>query len=161
MRPFVFGALLVLVWIGLTPDPGLGDVLLGAASSALVLFIARGEPASSTHRVRYGVLLVLAWTFVRELVRSTIRVAYDVLTPTLHARPAILAVPLDLHTDVQMTLFANLLSLTPGSISMQLSRDRKRLYVHFMFVDPNDLDKSRREVKRLFESRIQALLTEK
>lgn len=161
MRPLVLGGLLVTFWLALTPHPGWGDVLLALAASTLVLFIARREPMRRTHRVRYRVVLILAWTFVRELVRATIRVAYDVLTPTLHARPAILAVPLDLHTDVQLTLFANLLSLTPGSISMHLAPDRKKLYVHFMFVDPDDLDASRREVKTVYERLIKELLTEK
>ena len=83
---------------------------------------------------------------------SSLRVAYDVLTPTLHMRPAIVAIPLDAETDLQITILANFITLTPGTLSLDVSPDRKTLYVHAMYVD--DVDAFRREIKEELERRV-------
>jgi multicomponent Na+:H+ antiporter subunit E len=94
--------------------------------------------------------------FVWELVLSNLRVAWDVLTPRAYRRPGVVAVPLDAETDVEITLLANLVTLTPGTLSLDVSDDRRTLYVHAMFVDdPEDL---RRDIKDGFESRVLELL---
>ena len=95
--------------------------------------------------------------YVWELVVSSLRVAYDVLTPTLHMRPAIVAVPLDVRSDVAITLLANLVSLTPGSLTLDVSADRRTLYVHVMFVG-DDADAARRAIKDQLERRVADLV---
>jgi multicomponent Na+:H+ antiporter subunit E len=82
--------------------------------------------------------------------------AYDVVTPGFHMRPAVVAVPLDVETDLEITLLANLITVTPGSFSLDVSDDRKVLYVHAMYVD--DPDEYRREIKEGFERRVLELL---
>jgi multicomponent Na+:H+ antiporter subunit E len=74
-----------------------------------------------------------------------------VITPHLKSRPGIVAVPLDprLTSDAQLTLLANLISLTPGTLSLALSEDRRILYVHAMFVE--DPDQVREEIKNGME----------
>ena len=69
---------------------------------------------------------------------------------------AIVAVPLDVETDGEITLLANLISLTPGSLCLDVSEDRKTLYVHVMFLD--DVEECRRELKEGFERRVLELL---
>lgn len=91
---------------------------------------------------RFGVLAVY---FLYELVVSSVQVARDVVTPRSRARPGILAIPLDARSDLQITLFANLVSLTPGSLSLDVSEDRRLLFVHMMFID--DPEKDRRALK--------------
>ena len=71
-------------------------------------------------------------------------------------RPGIIAVPLDAKTDVEITLLANLVSLTPGTISLDVSDDRSVLYVHAMFVE--DPQRLCQEIKSGFERRILDLL---
>ena len=94
--------------------------------------------------------------FVWELVISSAQVAWDVLTPIPRSRPAIIAVPLDIHDPLQITVLANLISLTPGSLSLDVSPDEKTLYVHIMFVD--DPDETRRRIKAGFERRVREAL---
>lgn len=90
--------------------------------------------------------------FGYELVASSLRVAWDVLTPQNLARPGIVAIPLDVRSDVGITALANLISLTPGSLVLDVTPDRRRLFVHVMFID--DLDEVRRAIKNGFERRI-------
>ncbi|MEL6977424.1 MAG: Na+/H+ antiporter subunit E [Pseudomonadota bacterium] len=77
----------------------------------------------------------LAAFFLYDLFVSSVQVAWDVLTPTHLSRPAIVAMPLDVKSDEEITLVANLISLTPGTLSLDVSDDRKTLYVHAMFAD--------------------------
>jgi len=79
-------------------------------------------------------------------------VAYDVITPTFYMKPGIVAIPLSAETDLEITLLANLISLTPGTLSLDISDDRKVLYVHGMFI--NDKDEFIEGVKSGFERRL-------
>lgn len=72
----------------------------------------------------------LVLLFVRELVLSALKVAWLVVQPKLRIRPAIIAYPLTVTSDAQITLLANMITLTPGTLSVDVSDDRKTLYVH-------------------------------
>lgn len=93
--------------------------------------------------------------FVRELTAASLRVAWDVVTPRARRSPGIISVPVDLETDRQITLLALLVTLTPGTLSLDVSTDRRSLYVHSMFTaDPESV---RATVKDGFERRIRRI----
>jgi multicomponent Na+:H+ antiporter subunit E len=83
-------------------------------------------------RIVAVVLLVLSFWW--ELLLSNIRLAADVLRPRMRMRPGIIAVPLDARTDLELVLLSNLVTLTPGTLTIDVSADRRTLYVHAMFV---------------------------
>jgi len=83
------------------------------------------------------------WT----LLRSNLRVAYDTATPRHHMRPGVVAMPLAIHGDFGLLLLSNLISMTPGSLSLDVSPERDRLFVHMMYID--DVDEARRSLKDL------------
>ena len=93
--------------------------------------------------------------FLWELVLSNIRVTIDVLRPLRYLRPGVIAIPLDLKTDAEITLLTNTLTLTPGTLALDVSDDRKVLYIHAMRVD--DGEHLRSSIKEGFESRIRKL----
>lgn len=94
----------------------------------------------------------LTLLFIYELIVSSVQVAWDVVTPKHLSRPGIIAVPLDARTDVEITVFANLICLTPGSLSLDVTADRRILYVHAMFID--DPAAVRAALKATFERRV-------
>jgi multicomponent Na+:H+ antiporter subunit E len=94
--------------------------------------------------------------FLKELVKANIHVAYDVITPTFYMTPGIVRVPLDAKTELEITLLANLISLTPGTLSLDVSADKKVLYVHSMYIE--DKDEFIRGIKDGFERRLLELL---
>jgi multicomponent Na+:H+ antiporter subunit E len=96
--------------------------------------------------------------YVWQLILSNLRVAYDVVTPTHYMRPGVIAVPLDAKTDAEITLLANLITLTPGTLSLDLSPDRGVLYVHTMYIDQDDVERARRQIKDNLERRVLELL---
>lgn len=80
------------------------------------------------------------------------------LAPASYVCPGVVAIPLDARTDVEITLLANLITLTPGSVSLDLSEDRRVLYVHAMYIDGGDVEAYRRSIKEGLERRVLELL---
>lgn len=72
--------------------------------------------------------------------------------------PGVVAIPLDARTDLEITLLANLITLTPGSVALDLSEDRSVLYVHAMYIDGGDVEAYRRSIKEGLERRVLELL---
>ena len=74
-------------------------------------------------------LLFLAY----EIIWANIRVAYAVLMPRFRAQPALILFPLSCRKDIQITILANIISLTPGTLALEISKDKKTLLLHTMF----------------------------
>lgn len=85
--------------------------------------------------------------FMKELVQANLRVAFDIVTPPWHMQPGVIAMPLSARTEMEITMVANLISLTPGTLSLDVSDDRKVLYIHAMFLD--DEEELRRNLKEM------------
>jgi multicomponent Na+:H+ antiporter subunit E len=148
--------LLALVWTFLTGSVTPDTLVEGFAIGYLVLWLARPLYGTTSYfrKLRQAVSFFLF--FLQELVIATFRVAYVVVNPRLSMRPAIVAIPLDVKTNAEITLLANLITLTPGSLALDISEDRRVMYVHVMDVD--DVDAYRQEIKQGFERRIGELL---
>ncbi|MFP4158071.1 MAG: Na+/H+ antiporter subunit E [Desulfobacterales bacterium] len=116
------------------------------------LWVTRPLYARAGYFERVPRLLKLAGTFLWQLLVSNFRVLWDVVTPRHISSPAVIGVPLDAETDFEIMLVANIISLTPGTLSLDVSGDRKMLYVHMMFLD--DADAARREIKEKIEKRV-------
>lgn len=99
-------------------------------------------------------LMNLIVYFIYELILANIRVAYDVVTPTTHMRPCIVALPLEAKTDLEITILANMISLTPGTLSLDLSEDRKYLFVHAIYFKQVTAEKIKYDLKNGFEKRL-------
>lgn len=102
---------------------------------------------------------VVAWarlsaSFFNDLVFSVRDVALLVLRPKRPFRSAIVAVPLDLKSDEGISLLANMITLTPGTTSLHVSRDRSTLYAHVM----NASDESVATIKEGFERNVREVL---
>jgi multicomponent Na+:H+ antiporter subunit E len=106
--------------------------------------------------IRLPRLVVFMLFYLWELVVSNLRIAYDIITPRHRMRPGVVAVPLDARTDFEILAVVNLLSMTPGTLSLDVSTDRKVLYVHAMYL--GDPDSLRREIKVNFEKRLLGVL---
>jgi multicomponent Na+:H+ antiporter subunit E len=95
-----------------------------------------------------GLTLFFAW----QLVLANLRLAADVLRRRQRMRPGIVAVPLDARTDLEVAVLSNLITLTPGTLTLDVSSDRRTLYVHAAFVVTPEA--TVREIKHGFERRV-------
>jgi len=152
MSGLLWNLLLALAWAALTGQFTPVNLAIGFALGALVMWFAQRALGTPRYLRKVGQALALAGFFLWELVQASLRVAFDVVTPRHYMRPAIVAVPLDAKTDAEITLLALLVTLTPGSLSLDVSGDRRVLYVHDMYT--HDADKVRRRVKSGFERRV-------
>lgn len=154
MTPFIINILLAIMWVLVTGSGHWINLVIGFTVSYLALSWLRpvlpGD--ADAYFRRLPAVISFAAFFVKELILSNLRVAYDVITPAANRSPALIAVPLDLTNDAQITILANLITLTPGTLSLDIADDRKTLYIHAMFVD--DAEQFRREIKEGFERRV-------
>jgi len=72
-------------------------------------------------------------------------------------QPGVVAIPLDARTEVEITVLSNLITMTPGSLSLDVSADRRVLYLHTMY-GGDDPDRLREEIKTKFERRVLEVL---
>jgi multicomponent Na+:H+ antiporter subunit E len=153
---FAANLLLALVWVAMTGHFDVANLALGFAFGYLVLFLLQRVIGRSSYFRKTGVLVRFAGFYTLEVVRANLRVALDVVTPTLRAQPGVVAVPLDARTDAEITLLSNLITMTPGSLTVDVADDRSVIYVHSMFVE--DPDALVRQIKDDFERRVLELL---
>ena len=153
---FLWHILLALTWAALTGIFTWNNVLIGFIVGYPVLFIAQRSMGSTTYFHKLGYVLRFALFYVWELILANLRVAYDVMAPTYRMRPGVVAIPLDAKTDVEITMLANLITLTPGSVSLDVSSDRRFLYLHAMYID--DVEEFRESVKNTIERRVLEVL---
>lgn len=154
---FLLNILLTFVWVALTGSFSFNNFLFGFALSFGILWIISSSVGG---RPKYFLvpfqLVGFVFFFLFELIKANIQVAYDVVTPTFYMKPAIVRVPLDVQSDLEITLLANLISLTPGTLSLDVSDDKKVLYLHAMFV--KDEEQFIRDIKNGFEKRLLKIL---
>ncbi|MBC8131321.1 MAG: Na+/H+ antiporter subunit E [Rhizobiaceae bacterium] len=148
MRVLLVGLFAVL-WMAMSGSFTLLNLGLGLAVAVAALFVVRRDIGSGPSALRPLALVVLTTVFLKELGVSAWRVAATVLSPRLDLKPGILAVPLTVDRDGEIALLANLITLTPGTLSVDVSKDRGTLYVHAL--DCSDPGATRREIAEGFE----------
>jgi multicomponent Na+:H+ antiporter subunit E len=149
-------ALMALAWGALTGDLSPLNLAAGGAIGLVTLRIGgvRGRLSLGFLR-RLPRALAFGAFFLKELIVANLRVARLVLGPRRWLKPALLAVPLDVRRDAEIAMLANLITLTPGTLSVDVSADRSTLYVHCLHVD--DPDRVRRAIKHGLERRVAEL----
>ena len=140
MTYLLLNILLAVTWAALTDSFSLAGIAIGFALGYVALWFTQpifgGGP--SRYFVRVWTALRLLVFFLYELIKSSIDVAWDVVTPTHRSRPRLIEMPLDVKTDAGILMVTNLISLTPGTLSVDVSEDRSTLLVHAMFADDTD-----------------------
>ncbi|WP_420564777.1 Na+/H+ antiporter subunit E [Thalassobaculum sp.] len=154
MRIVFLALVLAFAWAALMGQVDLATLALGFGLGLLSLWIVAPlfGPAGRRDLRRLPAAVRLVVLFLYELVVSGFRVAWDVVTPGTKATPGIVEVPLDVRSGHEITLLANLISLTPGTLSLDVSEDRSILYVHSMYTD--DPEALVADIKSSFESLI-------
>lgn len=148
----VYGAILTGFWLALTGSPTPLNLLLGILVSAASLLVMRGQLPEVDFRIRPLGALLLFLLFMKELFRSAGRVARLVLSRRPDISPDIVVVPVSLTRDAELTLLSNLITLTPGTLTVDVGEDRRTLIVHALEAD--DPEAVRRDIRSGFERAI-------
>lgn len=156
MKVFFLNLTLMAMWVASTGSFSYSNSALGFLVGFIVLWWLQALLGPTAYFRKLPMTLWFSVLFLWEVLKSNLRVAWDVITPSRFRRPGIVAVPLDAKSDLEIAVLANLITLTPGSLCVDVSEDRRTLYVHAMFVE--EPDQVRREIKQRFERWILALL---
>jgi len=152
MRSLLLNLVLALTWGAMTGSFQVENLVIGFGLGFAVLFVIQRRDGRPSYAIKVVEVIDFVLFYLRELVAANLRVAQDVLSPGLKVRPGILAIRLDARTDAEITLLANLLTLTPGDLSIDVSTDRSTLYVHSLYL--YDVERSRRGIEDDFEGRV-------
>ncbi|MCX7607691.1 MAG: Na+/H+ antiporter subunit E [Anaerolineales bacterium] len=154
MTLLLLNVLLALAWAALTGSFKPVDLIFGFVLGYLVLWLVLHK-----NRPRYFRALPLAisllFYFLTDVLRANLRIAATVLSPRMKLRPAVVAVPLILKSEAATILLANMITLTPGTLSLDVSTDHQILFVHTVWLD--DVEAFRRQVVDGYERRLKEL----
>ncbi len=142
----------MLMWVFLTGSYEVSSFSFGFFIGFLIMWIIGSQKGGNKYVKILPRVISFLFYFLYAVIVANLQVAYEVMTPNLNVKPGIIKIPLDVETNVEISLLANLITLTPGTLSIDVSDDKKVLYVHTMYVD--DKDKFIHDIKRGFERRI-------
>ena len=139
MNNFAANLVLAAVWAIFFGGFTWLTMLSGFVVGYLILWLLQpltGVQSSYFKRVWHWLKLIVMFHY--ELIVSSAQVLWDIVTPRHRARPALIDMPLDAKSDAGILLVTNLISLTPGTLSIDVSADRKTLQIHAMFADDRE-----------------------
>lgn len=145
---------LALGWAAATGSFSLLNLLFGGLVAVLALTLVRDRITGPNLRGRIRRIVSLMLLFIYELFLSAFKVALLVVRPDMHRqlRPGIIAFPLRLTGDAEITLLANMITLTPGTLSVDVSEDRQFIFVHAL--DIKDRDALVSDIANGFETKV-------
>lgn len=152
-RRFFYWVAGFAVWLLLTWSLDLQHVIVGLALSLLVAVLFGGqlpvEPRRLVNPVRWFWLIVYIPVFVYQCLKSNIDVALRVLSPGLQLKPGIVRIRTRLKTEVARVFLANSITLTPGTMAVELKDDQ--LYIHWIEVADEEPEKAAHDIIGPFE----------
>jgi multicomponent Na+:H+ antiporter subunit E len=156
MSMFLWNILLALFWGAVEGGFTVTNLAGGFVVAFLILYLLRGVVGSASYCAKVPRVLGFLVFYLGEIVRSNLRIAYEVLTPRFSMRPGVIGLELDAATDLEIFTLASLITMTPGTLSLDVSSDRKMLYIHSMYVE--DAEALKRTLKDDLERRVLAVL---
>jgi multicomponent Na+:H+ antiporter subunit E len=152
MNALLWNLVLALTWGAMTGSFEVENLVIGFAIGFVVLYVTQRRYGRAEYAAKAITVVRFIGFYLWELLQANLRVAHDVVTPRHLGKPGVVAIPLDARTDAEITMFANLLTMTPGDLSLDVSSDRRVLYVHRMYLD--DVHEVTRDIKEGFERRV-------
>ncbi len=145
-----------LVWCLLNWPPDWQHLVIGIVVSVFSAFIAGdlfiNRPYVFKHPLRYWYFLTMYLPcFIWECLKANIDVAFRVLHPSLPIKPGIVKIKTSLKTDTALTFLANSITLTPGTLTVDIDKDKGILYVHWINVKDKDINKATQIIAGHFE----------
>lgn len=143
---------LAFIWMFLSNDYSALAFFKGYFFGILVMIAFRRFFDQRFYILNVFAVIRLIFLFFSELVKSNISVIKLVLSPQLSLRPGVFALETDLKKDWEITILSNLITLTPGTLVLDVSDDNKILYIHA--IDLEDAEQAKWDIKNTFEKAI-------
>ena len=154
MRRLIYFVLAFIIWLLLTWSLQDQTIIAGLAASVIVSLLFH-EILPKEHNVfispvRIFWFLVYIPVFFYYVIVANIDVAYRVLHPKMPINPGIVKIKTNLKTDSGITALANSITLTPGTLTIDLTEDGF-LYIHWINVKSTDIEEATKHIGQRFE----------
>jgi len=144
--------IIAFMWMLLNESYTMPTFIWGFLAGMGLLFLFQKFIPGKFYMFRVFKIIGLILLFIRELILSNIDIVKLVYKKELNFEPGIFSYPLQVEKDWQITLLANLITLTPGTLSVAISEDNSKIFIHAMHID--DIEESIQSIKETFEKSI-------
>ncbi len=156
MKQFLLNLLLSFVWVAITGAVDFPNFYFGFVIGFFILWLMNRGEEDKRYFTRVPKVIGFFLYFLFEMIKANVQVAFDVITPKFFMRPGIIGYPMDARTDFEINMLSTVIALTPGTLVMDVSKDRKVIYIHVMYL--RDKEKFIREFKNGSERRLLEIL---
>ncbi len=151
-RQFLMNLLLAAIWVALTGELLFQNLMFGFVLGFFLLWLMNRNETERKYFRQLPRIMNFVLYFFYEIIKANLQVAYDVMTPRYFMKPGIVKYPTNAKTDFEVTLLSTVISLTPGTLIIDISDDKKVLYIHVMYL--KDKDRFIEQIKNGFERRL-------
>jgi multicomponent Na+:H+ antiporter subunit E len=148
----ILNLMIAVIWMFLSESYSFASFLVGFVIGAALLFLLNRFIPDTYYFREVKAILFLIFLFLKELILANLEVLKWVYKPKLNFQPGIIALPIDVKNNWEITLLANLITLTPGTLSVDISRDQRFIYIHA--IDLPDVNQTIVGIKETFEKAI-------
>ncbi|MBE8720018.1 Na+/H+ antiporter subunit E [Sphingobacterium pedocola] len=156
IKQFLMNLLLSFIWVALTGSMYYTNFVFGFLLGFFVLWIMNRNDIDQRYFYRVPKILSFVLYFLYQMVRANLQVAYDVMTPKYFMKPGVVRYPLNARTEFEINLLSTMISLTPGTLILDISEDKQTMYIHVMYLE--NAETFVRETKTGLERRLLEIL---
>lgn len=159
MRYVVYFIIILIFWLLITFSFSVSNIIVGAVAALLTTLLFGKYSLESNVKIiqpqRYFWFVVYLFIFLWEVIKANFDVAYRVIHPAMPIKPGIVRVPLEIKSDIARTMLANSITMTPGTITVDIIGDE--IFVHWIYVQSDDPEVYARKVSSRFEKYIKKI----
>ena len=159
MKQFIYILIAFIFWLLFTFSFTWPNIIVGIVVAVLTVLILGKYFVEDVHKLlqprRYFWFVIYLLVFIWECLKANFDVAYRVLHPALPIKPGIVKVKTNLKTDVGRTTLANSITMTPGTITVDIIDDI--IYVHWIYVSSTDPEIYTEKISGRFEKYIRRI----
>lgn len=156
IKHFLMNLLLSFIWVALTGSMYYSNFLFGFMIGFFILWIMNRHETDQRYFNRVPKTIGFVLYFLQEMIMANIQVAYDVITPKYFFKPGIVNYPMEAKSDIEINLLSTIIAMTPGTLILDISEDKKSLFIHVMYLKDKDTFISR--IKNGSERRLLEIL---
>ncbi|KKX46679.1 MULTISPECIES: Na+/H+ antiporter subunit E [Sphingobacterium] len=156
IKQFLMNLLLSFIWVALTGSMYYTNFLFGFLLGFFILWVMNRNEVDQRYFYRVPKTISFLFFFLYQMIIANLQVAYDVITPKYFFKPGIVKYKMDAKSDFEINLLSTFISLTPGTLILDISEDKKILYIHVMYL--HDKQKFMTELKNNVERKLLEIL---
>lgn len=156
IKQFLMNLLLSFIWVALTGSMYYTNFLFGFLLGFFILWVMNRNEVDQRYFYRVPKTISFLFFFLYQMIIANLQVAYDVITPKYFFKPGIVKYQMDAKSDFEINLLSTFISLTPGTLILDISEDKKILYIHVMYL--HDKQKFMTELKNNVERKLLEIL---